>query len=76
VEADHEAVEAEAEDVAHCQESPFRHRQLLQKHHRLQVGAVVEGEEVDHEAEVAEAAGSLLLKASRSTRLALTATAT
>jgi hypothetical protein len=76
VEAVREAVEEEAEVGAHWQDPPDRHRQLLQKHHHPQAEVVVEGEEVAHEAEVAEAAGSLLLKASRFTKSAPTATAT
>jgi hypothetical protein len=72
----HEAVEEEAEDGAHWQELPCLHLQLLQKHHHLLVGAEAEEEEVVREVGAAEAAGSLLLKASRFTRSAPTATAT
>ena len=74
MEAVREAVGEEAEDGALWRESPCLHRQSLQKHLHPQVEAVAEGEEVVREAEVAEAAGSLSPKASRSTKSAPTAT--
>jgi len=72
-EADHEAVEGGAGDGLRWQEPQCLHHQLLPKHHHPQVGVVAGEEEVVREAEVAEAAGSLLLKASRFTKSALTA---
>jgi hypothetical protein len=72
----HEAVEEEAEDGAHWQESTCPHRQLLQRQHHPQVEVVVEEEEVVQEVEVVEAAGSLWPKASRSTKSAPTVTMT
>jgi methylphosphotriester-DNA--protein-cysteine methyltransferase len=72
--AAHEAAEDEAEVEAHWQEAPCLRCQPLQKHHHPQAGVEAEGEEVVREEEAAEAAGSLLLKALRYTKSALTAT--
>ena len=72
-EAVHEAVEGEAGDGLHWQEPECLHCQLLPRHHHPQVGVVAGEEEVVREAEVAEAAGSRLPKASRFTRSALIA---